>query len=519
MSSFVKSVPAALFLALVAASARAEVQPAKIFCDHVVLQRDKPVPVWGTAEPGKKVTVAFAGQSKSATADADGKWLVKLDKLAASAKGRTLTIASPAGTVEIEDVLVGDVWLCSGQSNMGRNVDRSVIPPGMKWSHPTIRYWGAGGSRPYPVECYENAPDAWKVCADEESTRGCCAVGFFFARRVQQDVDVPIGILWHAFPGSIIQEWLAPDAWRSEPALADMADRVEQNYPNTEYGRKVWKARLDEVKKWTARAEAAIANGTPFPHPQPLMPEPRKRDVSGFYNGKIHPSAPFALKGFLWYQGESDMRNGQWALMLKVMARSWRDGFRVEGDGREMPFYWIQIQRSGDYCSTLNRQQAFNALKMVPNGGMAVLLDLDVAVHPANKVDTGIRLALWALRRDYGKKDVVPSGPLYKSRRVEGDKLIVEFYYAEGGLRIGEKDMLNDPVLSSSGELTNMELAGKDGKWHKAAGEIDGRRLVVTSKDVPKPVEVRYAFSTVPDGPFLYNAAGLPAAMFSSVPK
>jgi len=145
-----------------------------------------------------------------------------------------------------------------------------------------------------------------------------------------------------------------------------------------------------------------------------------------------------------------------------------------------------------------------------------VLLDLDVAVHPANKVDTGIRLALWALKRDYGKKDIVPSGPLYRRRRAVGRKIIIEFDYADGGLRIGEKDMLNDPVFKDAGELTNLELAGKDGKWRPAVGKLDGERLVVTSKDVPRPVEVRYAFETIPSGPFLYNAAGLPAAMFSS---
>jgi len=192
---FTTTIFVAVAVALAAATATAKVQPAQIFCDHMVLQRDKTVPVWGVAEAGEKVTVAFVGQSKSATTGADGKWMVRLDPLAASAKPRTLTISSPAGTITIADVLVGDVWLCSGQSNMGRNVSASAIPEGMKWSHPTIRYWGAGKDEPYPVERYESPTTPWKVCGDEESTKGCCAVGFFFARRIQQDVDVPIGIL------------------------------------------------------------------------------------------------------------------------------------------------------------------------------------------------------------------------------------------------------------------------------------------------------------------------------------
>jgi sialate O-acetylesterase len=507
----------AVAVAFCAQAATAKVEPAQIICDHMVLQRGKPVPVWGWADKGEKVTVQFAGQTRTATAGEDRKWMVTLDPLELSAKPRVLTIAGAANTVTISDVLVGDVWLCSGQSNMGRSVAASVIPPDMKWSYPMVRFWGIGGPQPYPIEKYQpQAANPWKVCANEETIKQCCAVGFFFARRVQQDVDVPIGILWEAFAGSIIQEWIPQCAWRLDPALAGMADRVDEFYPNTPKGREVWKERLAEIKRWTARAETAIRTSKPLPYPQPQMPQPGNRDIACFYNGKIHPCVPFAIKGVLWYQGESDMGNAQWAVMLKVMAKSWRDLFSVNGDGADIPFYWMQIQRSGDYCSTLNRQQAFDALNLVPNGGMAVLLDLDIAVHPANKVDSGIRLALWALKRDYGKKDIVPSGPLYKGHRAEGNRLIVEFYYADGGLRVGEKDMLNPPSLKDSGELTNVELAGKDGKWHKAVGKLDGQTMAVTSDKVAEPVAVRYAFECIPPGPFLYNAAGLPAAMFTS---
>jgi sialate O-acetylesterase len=506
----------AVAVAFCVQAATAKVEPAQIICDHVVLQRSKPVPVWGWADKGEKVTVRFAGQTRTATAGDDRKWMVVLDPLELSAKPRAMTIAGAANTVTIGDVLVGDVWLCSGQSNMGRNVARSVIPDGMKWEHPTIRYWGAGRDQPYPVEKCDEARQQWNICADEESTMGCCAVGFFFARRVQQDVDVPIGLLWQAWAGSIIEEWIPQYAWRLDAGLADYADKVDACYPNTPRGRQVWQSRLAAIKLWTAGAESAIRNNAPFPHPQPRMPEPGNRDVCGFYNGKIHPCVPFAIKGVLWYQGESDLRNDRWDLMLKVMAASWRDLFSVNGDGAEIPFYWMQIQRSGDYCSPLNRQEALNALKLVPNSGMAVLLDLDVEVHPKNKVDSGIRLALWALNRDYGKKDIIPSGPLYKSHRVEGNRVIVEFDHADGGLRMGMKDLLNPPVLKDSGELPNVELAGKDGRWQKAVAKLDGATLVVTSDRIAEPVAVRYCYENIPQPPFLYNAAGLPAAMFTS---
>jgi sialate O-acetylesterase len=498
-------------------SAAEGLSSAAVFADHMVLQRDKPAPVWGWASPGKKVTVSFAGQSKSAVARKGGKWMVVLDPLKLNAKPQTMTIAATE-KITLKDILVGDVWLCSGQSNMGRNVARSVIPKGMKWKHPTIRYWGAGKSEKYPLDRLQLAePKAWSVCADEELTRGCCAVGFFFARRVQADVNVPIGLLWQAWAGSIIREWLPRDAWRLEPELKELADAVDTCYPDTPHGRKVWTERLSEIEKWTAQAEKALKIGAPFPHPQPLMPEPKDRDACRFYNGKIHPIVPLAIKGVLWYQGESDMRNALWDIELKAMARSWRDRFDVKGKGLDIPFYWMQIQRSGGYCSPLARQEQFNGLKLVPNSGLAVLLDLDVEVHPVNKVDSGIRLALWALNRDYGKKSVVPSGPLYKSHRVEGAKVIVEFDYAAGGLRIGAKDMLKAPVLRDSGDLPNVELAGKDKRWHKAKARMDGKTLVVSSSEVPAPLHVRYCYTNIPPAPFLYNAAGLPAAMFTTL--
>ncbi len=273
------------------------VEPADVFCDHMVLQRDKPAPVWGTAEPGETVTVDFAGQNKTATANRDGKWLLVLDPLAASAKPQTLAIAGKH-TVAIEDVLVGDVWIFSGQSNMGRNVGRHPTPDGMKWNHPLIRYWSAGKDRPYPIEKFASAPEAWSVCQDEETTKGCCAVGFYFARHIQQQgIDVPQGILWQAWSGSIIQEWIPRYGFRLEPQLKELADRVDIYYPNTPHGRAVWKKRLPEIERWLAEAEKAMAENKPFPYPQPLMPEPGPRGLCGFYNGKIHPIVPMAIKG------------------------------------------------------------------------------------------------------------------------------------------------------------------------------------------------------------------------------
>ena len=495
---------------------RADVDLAGPFTDNMVLQRGPRVPVWGWAEPGEKVTVAFAGQRKAAVADPKGKWMVRLEPMKLNTLPQTMTVTG-RNAISLRNVLVGDVWLCSGQSNMGRNVDRSVIPKGMQWKHPLIRYWGAGKDEKYPIERFElrrPTEGQWHVCQDEKSTRGCCAVGFFFARRVQQEVRVPIGILWQAWAGSIIQEWIPQPGWRLEPELKDVADKVDACYPNTPVGRKVWQERLAEIEAWLGKVEKALEGRAPFPYPQPMMPEPGTRDLCGFYNGKIHPIVPFAIKGVLWYQGESDMRNRRWAIMLKAMAASWRDLFDPDAKGDDIPFYWMQIQRSGDYCSPLVRDQQLRALKLVPNSGMAVLLDLDVNVHPANKVDSGIRLALWALNRDYGRKQIVPSGPLYKRHHVDGNKVVVEFDYADGGLTIGAKDMLHPAREIAGGKLTNVTIAGKDKKWTPAQSQILGRTLVVWSDQVPEPVAVRYCYENIPKEPFLYSKAGLPAAQF-----
>jgi len=502
-------------LALIcAATVRAETDMARVFGDNMVLQREKPVPVWGWDAPGQRVTVEFAGQKKIATADKTGKWMVRLDPMKASAAGRTMTV-SGGSDVALKNILVGDVWLCSGQSNMGRSVERSWRPADMSLDHPTIRFFGRGGNEKYPQDRLPEADKPenrhWKICTGE-TTVNCCAVGFFFARRVQQEVDVPIGLLWQAWAGSVIREWMPRHAFRLQGELAEMADGVDAFYPNTPHGRKVWKERLAEIDTWLDQAEAAIQQREPLPRPQPLMPEPRDRDACCFYNGKIHPLVPFAVKGVLWYQGESDQRNAQWAVMLQAMAASWRDLFS-EGDGRDIPFYWMQIQRSGDYCSPLVREQQRKALKLVPNSGMAVLLDLDVEVHPANKYDSGERLALWALAKDYGKK--VPfSGPLYKSHRVDGSKIIVQFDHAGDGLMLGKKNQLAPVQAMPGAELTNVKIAGEDQKWHVAKTKIDGKTLVVWSDAAPKPVAVRYCYENIPSEPFLYNKAGLPAAQF-----
>jgi sialate O-acetylesterase len=500
----------------------AEVRIADVFSDHMVLQRDKPVPVWGWATAGQRVSVTFAGQTKTASADAKGKWKVRLDPMAMSKEPREMVVTGQGKTHSIKDVLIGDVWLCGGQSNMGRAVNSSWVPKDAKFDYPNVRCMGVNTvGQPYPVDEVEAE---WWQCT-EENVPNTCAVGFFFARKVQDETGVPIGLIWSAWAGSTVNEWMPQWGWRLEPSLQATADQVDAWYPETEIGRAVWKERLAEIDAWRSKAEAALKAGQPFPFPQPRMPEPPQpqlahngqyytRGTTTLYNGKIHPIAPYALKGILWYQGESDFRNVNWAIQMRAMTTAWRKLFSDGGDGADIPLYLMQIQRSGDYCSPLIRDQQLKALTLVPNAGMAVLLDLDVNVHPANKYDSGERLALWALARDYGKKDLPYSGPLYKSHRIEGNKVIVEFDHVYSRLMIGKKNRL-DPVEELPGaELTNVTLAGEDRNWHNGKAKIVGQTLVAWSEAVAQPIALRYCYENIPQEPFLYNHAGLPAAQF-----
>jgi len=492
-----------------------------LFSDNMVLQRERPVRIWGFAAAGAKVTVQFAGQTAVAVAGKDvnpyttplnkaRSWMVTLKPLAVSKEPQSMTVRTEAETRTLKNILVGDVWICSGQSNMGRNVGRHPMPKNLAMSHPLIRYQGGGNFARYPEDLFRSWKLNWRVCEGEEAVKGCVAVGFYFARRIQQEVDVPIGLLWPAYAGSIIQEWIPADGFRKDPALKAMSDRVDAWYPNTPVGRAVWREKIAAYGQWLDKAETALDENVPLPGPQPRMPEPQPRDICGFYNGKIHPMVPFAAKGVVWYQGESDFRTANWSVMMGAFSKSWSERFT---DGAVMPLYFMQLQRSGSYCSPLIRDQQFKSLK-VPGTGMAVLMDLDVDVHPANKTAPGERAALWALAKDYGKKDILYSGPLYKSHKVEGHKIVIEFDHAETGLMLGKKVGLNPAQEMPGTELSCVEIAGADKKFKTAKAQIQGKTLVVSSDEVAEPVAVRYAYTNIPKEPFLYNKAGLPAAQF-----
>jgi len=305
-------------------------------------------------------------------------------------------------------------------------------------------------------------------------------VGYYFGRRLQKDLGVPIGLVGSNWGGTRIEPWTTLDGFRSVPELEGIAKKVEA---------------YDKTTK--------VGGGHP----------------SAIYNAMVHPLAPFAMRGAIWYQGESNGNEGvSYYHKKKALVNGWRKLFNPN-----LAFYWVQLANfrnpndkpaGGDGWARI-REAQLQALE-IPHTGMAVIIDIGEArdIHPRNKQDVGIRLAHWALHQTYEKKAVVPSGPLYKSHKVEGGAIRVSFDHASGGLIVGEKVGLEPTKAVEGGKLGRFAIAGEDQKWHWAEATIDGDDVLVRSPDVPKPVAVRYAYSMNPVGANLYNKAGLPASPF-----
>ncbi len=474
-------VPSLVALSVVVASsiAVAEVKLASVFGDHMVLQQELAAPVWGWAEPGEKVTVTFGEQTKQAEADKDGRWQVKLEALKANATGQTLTVAG-SNSIDLRDVLVGEVWICSGQSNMEWSVSNSLNPKEeiAAANHPQIRLFNVPGHTTSPV-AKDTCPGNWQVC-QPGSVAGFTAVGYFFGRRLQQELKVPIGLVGSNWGGTRIEPWTTPAGFHSVPELKDIAAEVDAYTETT------------EVK--------------------PTSP-------SAIYNAMVHPLAPFSMRGAIWYQGESNGNEGEsYYHKTQALVNGWRKLFNPE-----LAFYWVQLAdfqqptdnpEGGDGWARLREAQR-KALT-IKHTGMAVIIDIGQAndIHPRNKQDVGWRLAQWALNQTYGKTDLVASGPLYKSYKVEDNAIRLTFDNVGGGLIVGKKEGLEPTQEVKDGKLARFAIAGADKKWYWADATIDGGDVVVKSAEVADPVAVRYAFSMNPAGANLYNKEGIPASPF-----
>jgi sialate O-acetylesterase len=428
------------------------VKPNALFTDNMVLQRDKPVKVWGTATDGEKVKVAIGDRSAEATA-ADGKWEVELKPLAAGGP-HTLRIEGPDAKVELGNVLVGDVWIASGQSNMQWSVNAGEDPKRIvaEAKHPRIRLFTVKrGGAPEPQA---NVDGRWVECSPE-TVGDFSAVAYHFGVALQKDVDVPIGLISTNVGGTAAQRWTPKDVLASTPELEKYA---EQN------------------------------------------------NASDLYNAMIHPLLKFSIKGAIWYQGESNAGEAyRYRVLFPAMIKSWRDRWN-QG---EFPFLFVQLapfmkiedqpQESG--WAELREAQLMTLSKS-PNTAMAVITDIgdEKDIHPKPKQPVGERLALAARALAYGQK-VEYSGPIFESMITSGERAILRFKHAGEGLEArGEK-------------LTGFTIAGEDKKFHNATAKIEGDTVIVQSSEVSSPVAVRFGWANYPVVN-LWNKDGLPASPF-----
>ncbi len=512
-----------LAVSMLASTALADVQLPKIFGSGMVLQRGLATPVWGTAEPGEEVVVEFAGQKKTAKADAKGNWIVRLDPMEASSKDQIFKVSGDGYAAGFKGVLVGDVWICSGQSNMEWTVQNSLNPQEeiKAADHPNIRLFNVPGHTTSPLAKRELPGGAWQICSPK-TVAGFSAVGYYFGRRLNQESKVPIGLIGTNWGGTRIEPWTPPVGFRQVPQLKGISDAVNRFDPTHPSGKATWSNFTDETAAWAASAKAALAKGESF-EPPPIAPGYRNGgDPTAIYNAMVRPLAPYGVRGAIWYQGESNGNEGEsYFHKMQALIQGWRSVW----DQGDFPFYFYFVQLADFQAPNENpaggngwarlREAQRKALTIL-HTGMAVITDIGNArdIHPRNKQDVGSRLAQWALRDVY-KKNVVPSGPLFKELKIEGGKARVIFEYSADGLRVGKrKEMLKPTEFVANGELARFAIAGKDRQWHWASAQIDGDSVVVWSKDVPNPVAVRYAYSMNPAGANLYNSLGLPASPF-----
>jgi sialate O-acetylesterase len=490
---------------LIASPALAEIKLPTLFADHMVLQRGMPVPIWGTVGANQEVTVDVAGKTAKATADGQGNFVAKLPELDYGGNAVTMTVNAGGEKLVLKDVLVGDVWVASGQSNMewtfkhiaGKDADKLKALT-KDADHPNVRLFTfPKTSRTEPTK---DVLGKWEVCSPE-TVQNFSAVAYFFGREVHEKEKAPIGLISNAWGGMPVESFISDTAMKADPAFKPLLDAKQEqtsNFPN---------AKAEYEKKLAAWEKAAATNPSAKPAGKPQEPHgPAAPNLaSNLFNGMVNPVIPYAIKGAIWYQGESNAgRAEQYRTLFPAMITDWRKQW---GQG-DFPFIWVQLANfkerksdPGDSDWAELREAQSMALK-VSNTAQAVIIDIGEAgnIHPANKQDVGKRLALAAERIAYGKNEVVHSGPVFDSMKVDGNRARLKFQYADG-------------LHAKDGALKGFAIAGEDKKFVWADAKIEGDAVVVSAKGVEKPVAVRYAWADNPECN-LYNGAGLPASPF-----
>ena len=516
-----------------------ELSIAKIFTDHGVLQRDMPTPIWGKAAPGTPVKVRFANQTKTTKSDQQGKWQVQLDPMPANSSPAELTVSSGSKTITLTDILVGEVWLCSGQSNMGHALSKATGGEQAIASanHPKLRLFRVKQNPAYsPVDDVEGE---WIVCSPDALRRnggGFTAVGFFFGRQLLEKLDCPIGLIGSYVGGSNVEAWMSEEALAAFPgrrsqtarrlfdykkARDGMDQAMAEHAPKLAAWEAEWAARNEAHRKdlaaWQAATQKAREANKPVPERpkpgslsrRPLEPNRYPHHATVLYRGMIEPLIPYGIRGTIWYQGESNCypkRAEEYATSFPMMITDWRKRW-AQGD---FPFLFVQLpnfaKAKEDWMTLRESQRQTN--ETVANTAMAITIDVGDPndLHPANKKPVGERLALLARAEVYGE-DVIASGPLiHSAKRMDDGRLRLMFRFSESGLRSGATD---------GEKLGGFELAGEDGVFVPAQAAIEGRNVIVWRDDI-ETHHVRYAWSPNPfPAANLYNRVGLPASPFS----
>ena len=495
-------------LFVLAVSARAELKLPAIIGDEMVLQQQQADPVWGWDTPGTKVTVEFAGQTKTAEAGADGRWTVKLDPMPANANPQAMTIKGSTSRT-LQNVLIGEVWMCSGQSNMqwalagDWNGDLEALGanlPGLRLvSVPQV-----GTQEPQ-----NDFKGQWRACTPD-NCRGFSAAGFFFGRHLHQVLGVPVGLINNAWGGSAAEAWVKRSSLEQDPRFKALMERTvgQENALTSPEAKAKHEAAM---AKWKADSEKAKAEGKP----QPKAPGSPDGWLNGnarpgnIFNGVLNPTLGYGIKGVIWYQGESNAgRAWEYRALFPFMIQQWRSEWK-QGD---FPFYWVQLAdymaekpEPGDSAWAELREAQTMTLSL-PKTGQAVIIDIGEGkdIHPRNKRDVGARLARLALAKDYGI--ALPHlSPVCKDVRIEGNKAVVTLDMFGSELRPFDVQ-----------EAVGFAVCGADKVWRNAKGRITGKDSIeVTCDQIPNPVAVRYAWA---DNPVcnLFSKDGLPVTPFRS---
>jgi len=518
-----------------AMSAQAEVKPNALFSSNAVLQKNVKVPVWGTADSNEYVTVEFAGQKKTTTADAQGNWKVTLDPMPASAAPRDLTISgnlkSQISNVKCAGVLVGEVWMCAGQSNMNNGFDSADTAPKERplTNYPQLReFHVTTKSAIHPVADlgYDvKRGGYWRVCSPS-SVGYFGAVSYFFGRDVHKATGVPVGLIRAAIGGTAAQWWTSLEGLQKEPSLSGYVDQYSKEVPGYDEEAAKYPQKMAEFqakyKEWQnsygTDYQAAVkavddankqgqAEGKPvINRPKPAVPQPQQPRQPGggagtptmLFNGMIAPVIPYAIKGAIWYQGEGNSGKGlEYRTLFPCLIADWREKW---GRG-DFPFLFVQITPFKEMTPEIREAQFLTSLK-TPNTAMAVTVDVGLAnnIHSPFKEPVGARLALAARALAYGEK-IEYSGPEYDSFKIENNQVVLTFKHLGGGL------------VAKGGPLKGFTIAGADHKFVDAKAGIVGNTVVVSSDNVAAPVAARFGWANVPDVN-LWNKADLPASPF-----